>query len=264
LIAAALVLVNGEYVSPQSDFGMRIAFTIVLAAYLVAATLRLRIKETLPPNGESSRPNILQAFRQYPQVMRESWQVWSKIPRSAYWLFLTTIGINSIVSACQIYFVIYATDVLGISGAQYAVAFAFMYVSIAIPVFVAGIRMDMAGRKRFLILGYILYIPAMLLFAVSDFYLLLISFFLFGLGNMLRVNASQALLGDLVPRDLRGKAVGFLQFFLYLAQAVAYLIIGALYAYVAPWLPFVLLAVAAVPIGMLVVFKISEPEIKEI
>jgi MFS family permease len=264
IIAAALVLVNGQYVSPQSDFGMRVAFGIVLAAYLVAATLRLKLKETLPPNGESSRPNILQAFRQYPKVMRESWQVWSKVPRSAYWLFLTTIGINSIVAACQIYFVVYATDVLGISGLEYAIAYAFMYVSIAIPAFVAGIRMDVKGRKRFLILGYILYIPAMLLFAVSNFYMLLISFFLFGLGNMLRVNSSQALLGDLVPRDLRGKAVGFLQFFLYLAQAIAYLIIGALYSYVATWLPFVLLAVAAVPIGLMVVFKISEPENKEI
>ena len=34
LIAAALVLVNGQYVSPQSDFGMRIAYSIVLVAYL--------------------------------------------------------------------------------------------------------------------------------------------------------------------------------------------------------------------------------------
>jgi MFS family permease len=87
---------------------------------------------------------------------------------------------------------------------------------------------------------------------------------LFGLGNMLRVNSSQVLLGDLVPRELRGKAVGFLQFFLYIAQAFTYLLLGFLYEYVAPWLPFVLLAAAAVPIGLVVVLKISEPEHKEI
>ena len=264
LIAAALVLVNGEYVSPQSDFGMRIAYTIVLVAYLVAAALRIKLKETLPPNGETSRPKILLAFREYPKVVRESWQVWNKVPKSAFYLFLTTIGINSLVAGCQIFFVIYATNVLNITGSQYAIVMAFMYLSIAIPAILAGFRMDIRGRKLFLVLGYVLYIPAMLLFVVANFYLLLVAFFLFGLGNMLRVNSSQVLLGDLIPRELRGKAVGFLQFFLYLAQAIAFLIVGFLYSFVAPWLPFVLLAAAAVPLGLVVVFKISDPKIKEI
>jgi MFS family permease len=263
LIAAVLVAVNGQYVSPQSDFGMRIAYTIVLIAYLIAAVLRLKLKETLPFNGNQSRPNILQAFRNYPRCVKESWQVWGKVPKSAYYLFLSTVGINSLVAGCQIFFIIYATEVLKITASQYAVAMAFMFLSIALPALLAGFKMDVAGRKRFLVLGYLLYIPAMLLFVVADFYLLLVVFFLFGLGNMLRVNSSQVLLGDLIPRDLRGKAVGFLQFFLYLAQAIAYLLVGFLYSFVAPWLPFVLLAVAAVPFGLLVVFRISEPKVKE-
>jgi MFS family permease len=128
----------------------------------------------------------------------------------------------------------------------------------------AGSRMDVAGRKRFLVLGYVLYIPAMLLFVFADFYLLLVAFFLFGLGNMLRVNSSQVLLGDLIPRELRGKAVGFLQFFLYLTMAFVYLLIGFLYSFVAPWLPFVLLSAAAIPFGLLVVSKISDPTVKEV
>ncbi len=264
LIAAALVMVNGEYVSPQSDFGMRIAYGIVLVAYLAAAVLRLKLKETHFPNGNSGRPKILQAFREYPRVVRESWQVWGKVPRSAYYLFLTTIGINSLVSGCQIFFVIYATDVLKITGSQYAIAMAVMYLSIAIPALLAGLRMDVGGRKRFLVLGYVLYIPAMLLFVVADFYVLLLALFLFGLGNMLRVNSSQVLLGDLIPRELRGKAVGFLQFFLYVAMALTYLLVGFIYSFVASWLPFVLLSAAAIPLGILVVFKISDPAVKEV
>ena len=264
LIAAALVLVNGEYVSPQSDGGMRVAYIIVFVAYLAAAALRIKLKETLPSNGEISKPRILKAFREYPKVVRESWQVFGKVPRSAYYLFLTTIGINSLVAGCQIFFVVYATDVLGISGEQYAIVMALMYLSIALPAILAGLKMDLGGRKRFLVLGYVLYVPAMLLFVVANFYLLLVALFLFGLGNMLRVNSSQVLLGDLVPRELRGKAVGFLQFFLYLAQALTYLLVGFLYAFVAAWLPFVLLAVAAIPLGLVVVFRISDPEVKEV
>lgn len=264
LIAAALILVKGEYISPRSDFGMRIAFAIVFVAYLLAAGLRIKLKETLQSNGESSRPNLLQAFREYPKAVRESWQVWAKVPKSAFYLFLTNIGINGLVAGCHIFFVVYATDVLNVTGTEYALAVAFMYLSISIPSVLAGFRMDIGGRKLFLILGYILYVPGMLLFAVSNFYLLLVSFFLFGLGNMLRVNSAQALFGDLVPREFRGKAVGFLQFFLSLVQALAYLIVGFLYSYVAPWLPFILLAVTALPFGLIVLFKISDPQVKEV
>ncbi len=263
LIAAAIVLVNGQYVSPQSDFGMRIAYSIVLAAYLIAATVRLKLKETLPPNGNLGRPKLLQAFRKYPKILKESWQVWSKLPRAAYYILWSTVATAGLVSACQIYLVLYATDVLKIGGTQYAIAAVFMLVSPALPAFLAGFRMDSGGRKRFLLLGYLMYVPAMLLFVFANFYVLLASFFLLGLGNMLRTNSSQVLLGDLVPREYRGKAVGSLQFFMYLAQAGTYLLVGFLYAYVAPWLPFVLLALAAVPLAFIVSRKISEPEVKE-
>jgi MFS family permease len=187
------------------------------------------------------------------------------VPRSAFYLFLTTIVINSLAATCPIFFVVYATDVLKISGAQYALVMSLgMYLFAGLVGLWAGFRMDIVGRKPFLILGYLLYIPAMLLFVVADFYLLLLAFFLFGLGNMLRVNSSQVLLGDLIPRDLRGKAVGFVQFFLYLAQAFVYLLVGFLYSFVATWLPFVLLAATAVPLLIVVAFRISEPKEKQV
>jgi MFS family permease len=139
-----------------------------------------------------------------------------------------------------------------------------MLLSPILPALWMGFRMDVTGRKRFLVLGYLMYVPAMLLFVFANFYLLLVSFFLLGLGNMLRSNSAQVLLGDLVPREHRGKAVGCLQFFMYFTQALVYLVVGFLYSYVAPWLPFVLFAAMAVPLGLLVVFKINEAKIKEI
>jgi MFS transporter, DHA1 family, tetracycline resistance protein len=264
LIAGAIVLVGGQYVSPQSNFGMRIAYTIVLVAYLAAATLRIGLKETLPANGNSTRPQITKAFRNYGKIVRESWAIWKKLPRSAYYILWTTVPTVSIVTACQIYLVLYATDVLKITGAQYAIAAAFMLLSPILPALWIGFRMDTTGRKRFLVLGYLMYIPAMLLFVFANFYLLLVAFFLLGLGNMLRSNSSQVLLGDLVPREHRGKAVGSLQFFMYLAQAFGYLLVGFLYSYVASWLPFALLAAISVPLTFVVVQKISEPKLKEI
>ncbi|MCW4006007.1 MAG: MFS transporter [Candidatus Bathyarchaeota archaeon] len=264
LIAAALVLVNGEYVVPQSNHGMRIAYAIVLVAYLVAATLRLKLKETLPDCDSIGRPQVLQAFKKYPQIIRESWAVWGKVPKSALYIFLTNLGINGLVASCQIYFVLYVTEHLGLSAFDYSLAMTIMNLSLVLPALLAGLKIDGIGRKRFLVLGYALHVPAMLLFVVSDFYLLLVAFFLFGLGNMLRFNTSQIMLGDVIPRALRGKALGFQQFFLSLTQAFIYLLIGYLYSYIEPSLPFLLLAIAAIPIGLIAAFKIHEQEHKEI
>jgi hypothetical protein len=49
-------------------------------------------------------------------------------------------------------------------------------------------------KKRFLILGYLLYIPAMILFVSDDFNMLLVAFFFYGLGNMLQLNSFQVLI----------------------------------------------------------------------
>jgi MFS family permease len=104
----------------------------------------------------------------------------------------------------------------------------------------------------------------MIILIYGNFYWLLLAFFLFGFGHMLQVNSSQAILGDLVPRELRGKAVGCTQFFLYLGQALAFLLVGFLYSYVSPQLPFVLLALLSVPLAIYVWLKVFEPVVREV
>jgi MFS family permease len=243
---------------------MRVAYTIVMVAYFAAATFRLRLIETLPSNGDNSRPKIVEALREYPRSVKEGLSVWSKVSKSAFYLFLASAGINGIVVSCQTYFVVYATSVLKITESQWAIVMAVMYLSIALPGILAGLSMDVVGRKRFLILGYLLFVPGMVLFVSADFNMLLLAFFLYGLGNMLQLNSYQVMMGDLIPRGLRGTATGCVQFFMYLVQALLQLLIGFLYAFVSPQLPFLLLAAAAVPFAMLVVFKVSEPDVKEV
>jgi MFS family permease len=246
------------------DVGMRVAYTIVMVAYFATATLRLKLKETLLPNDASNRPKILDALREYPKSVKESIGVWRKLSKSAFYLFLATISINGIVVSCYTYFVVYATSVLSITESQWALVMAFMYSTIAIPIILAGLSMDIFGRKRFLILGYLLYIPSMILFVNADFNMLLLAFFFYGLGNMLQLNSYQVLMGDMIPRNLRGTATGCIQFFMYLSQALLQVLVGFLYAFVSPQLPFLLLAAAAVPFAVLVALKVFEPSVKEI
>jgi MFS family permease len=246
------------------DLGMRVAYTIVMVAYFVTATLRLKLKETLPPNEWGGRPKILDALREYPKAVRESIGVWQKLSKSAFYLFLVTIGINGIVVSCYTYFVVYATSVLSVTESEWAFVMAFMYLSVALPGIAAGLSMDTKGRKTFLILGYLLYAPSMLLFVTADFNLLLFAFFLYGLGNTLQLTSYQVLMGDMVPKNLRGVANGCIQFFMYMVQGVLQLVVGFLYAFVSPQLPFLLLAAMAVPFAAFIAFKVSEPAVKEV
>jgi MFS family permease len=265
----SLVLLPGPLIAQylvaayNFELGMRIAYTLVLIAYFSVAVLRLRLKETLPPNVSDANPSLLKLLHSYPQSVKEGILVWRKMPKSAFNLFLAIITINGLVVSCQWYFVVYATKILGLTDAQWAIVLAFQYLSIALPSILAGLSMDKVGRKRFLIFGYLLYAPGMLLFLYADFYLMLLAFFFFGLGNILQLNSHLVLMGDLTPRNMRGTVNGSTQFFMFIVQAILLIIVGYLYAYVAPQLPFLLLAVTAVPLSIFVYFKVHEPKVKE-
>ena len=245
------------------DLGMRIAYTIVALMYFAIAMLRLKLKETMPTDQVKEKPSFLDALRDYPKAVKEGISVWRKVPKSAFNLFIAIIIINGLVVSCQTYFVVYATSVLKISLSQWAIVVAFRYLSIAVPAIIAGLSMDVMGRKRFLILGYLLYVPGMLLFINANFNTLLLAFFFFGLGNLLQLNSYQVLMGDMVPRNLRGTATGCLQFFMFIMQAVFQILIGVLYAFVSPQLPFLLLASSAIPLSVFVFWRVYEPSIKE-
>ena len=245
------------------DLGMRIGYTIVAVMYFGIAVLRLRLKETLPSKDAEERPSFISALRAYPKSVKESIYVWRKLPKSAFNLFVSIIIINGLVVGCQTYFVVYATSILKMSLTQWAIVLAFMYLTISIPAILAGFSMDVMGRKRFLILGYLLYVPGMLLFIHANFDTLLLAFFFFGLGNLLQLNSYQVLMGDLIPRNIRGTAIGCLQFFMFIAQAAFQVLIGVLYAFVSPQLPFLLLAASAIPLSIFVFWRVYEPSIKE-
>ncbi|HVP40581.1 MAG TPA: MFS transporter, partial [Candidatus Krumholzibacteriaceae bacterium] len=179
LIAGYLVLVF------NLNIGMRIAYAIAMIAYFAAALLRARLKETLPSFSGDDHPNFLAAFKEYPQSVRESLGIWSRIPRSAYYLFISNAVINSLIVGCSTYFVIYATENLNISNFQWALILALGAFTVAVPSVIAGLRMDVVGRKNYLIASFLCYIPAMVLFVFGNFYVLVLAFFLFGLGQVL-------------------------------------------------------------------------------
>jgi MFS family permease len=258
IIAGYLILIF------NLNIGMRIAYAIATVAYFAAAFLRVRLRETLSSVNGSAHPSFMAALREYPESVRESLRVWSRTPRAVYYLFISNAAISSLIVGCSTYFVIYATENLRISNFQWALVMALMSLTVAVPSIVAGLGMDKVGRKSFLIAAYLCYFPAMLIFVFANFYMLLFAFFFFGLGQVLQSSSYQSLLGDLTPRELRGKVVGCSQFFIYLSQAFTQLLIGLIYSYVWKPLPFLMLASAAVPVAVLVHCRVFEQDAKHV
>jgi hypothetical protein len=51
---------------------------------------------------------------------------------------------------------------------------------------------------------------------------------------------------------------------MYMSQAITQLLVGALYSYVSPQLPFILLAIGSIPLAIIAFAKILEPSAKQV
>jgi len=95
-----------------SELGMRIAYTIVVLLYLAAATVRLKLKETLKNVEKAS---FKEAVRSYPKALQEG-NVWKVAPRSMLFLFISELITCSSLAMIQTLFLVYAFHVLQIGG----------------------------------------------------------------------------------------------------------------------------------------------------
>jgi MFS family permease len=243
--------------------GMRIAYGIVVALYLCAAILRSRLKETIT-TVEKIRPRDLLAS--YPQSIRECVAVWKKVPRSMFFLFVSSLIMSFAFSLAQVFFAVYAVEgeksVLNISQIDWALVSTVLFltmIAFAIPI---GKLIDRVGRKAPLLLSHLVLVPGVLLFVYGDLTRLFLALPLIGLTQLLFFSSFSSLQTDLVPRENRAKVIGFSQFFSYISMAIGMLTGGIIYS-VTPQLPFLLMLVAMVPSFLFVLLMVHEPEKRE-
>jgi MFS family permease len=240
--------------------GMRISYGVVVALFLVAALLRSNLKETIMNPAKISVQEVLKA---YPVSLKESFKVWKIVPRSTFYLFLGFLVGGSTFAMIQTFSVVYAVKDLGLTKPEWSLVLMALFaamIALSIPI---GKLVDRVGRKIPLLLSYAFAAPAILLFIYGDLYRLMISLILLGLSQLMMFSSYQALMADLVPREQRGKVIGFSQFFNYVAMAGGVFIGGILYSNVSHQLPFFLTVIFLIPQFLITLFMVHEPKQRE-
>jgi len=240
--------------------GMRISYVIAMAFFLLAATLRSMLRETVMEPKKIEPKELLGS---YPVALKESVKVWGVVPRATLYLFLANLLGMFAVAMVSPYIVVYAVQVLGISELQWSILLTFLFIAMIISALPAGKFIDKVGRKIPLLTSLLIMAFAVLLFVYGNFLVLLAALPLFGLSQILIMSAYGSLQADLVPVEQRGKVIGFTNFFNNIVMSMGVLVGGFLYTAISPQLPFLLLTVLFIPEFLMLLLLVQEPQKRE-
>jgi MFS family permease len=241
---------------------MRIAYLIVAVSYLIAAVIRMRLRETL--GNRTERIPLVESLRAFPDSVRESMRALKTVSRSMLFLFVSYAIYNFAWFACTLNLIFYATEVLHITEFEWAVLMMWFSAVNIISALPCGKIIDKFGRKKPLSLAWFLFIPAMIIFVYGNLIFLSICFLLLGVAIILVNTAYPALEADLVAREKRGKIAGSTYFFFNILNSLGLLSGGFTYQYLSPALPFLLFPLLYVPCLLLTLFFVHEPTKREL
>jgi len=203
----------------QSGIHLGLAVTVVLSALTLGAVSRVNIPVTTDP------------------IPTHIVGVWRSLPTPLRWLLTSDIFIRTCEGLVDVFLVLYAINVIGISAPAYGVLVAVQMTTAIVSYVPVAWFADRTGRKPFVIATFV----AFALFPVAvvlahDFATLIAAFVVGGLREV-GEPARKALIVDLVTPSLRARSIGLYYLIRSLAIAPAAFIGGLLWD-VTPALPF--------------------------
>jgi DHA1 family multidrug resistance protein-like MFS transporter len=242
--------------------GMKIAYLMVSVAFLIAAFLRTRFKETL--ENATERNPLTDAIRNLPNYISESIKALKTAPHSMLFLFLSFAIYHFAWFICSLNLIFYATEMIKITDLEWAAFMGWFSVVNILSALPCGKIVDKFGRKKPLIAAWLLFIPGLVSFVWGNKITIPISLLCFGVALILSNSAFPALMADLTARQNRGKIIGSTNFFFNILNALGQLSGGFMYEYLSPALPFLFSAVLFIPCIFFTLFEVQEPANREV
>lgn len=241
--------------------GMRAAYIIVSVCWLISGVMLLRLKETM--KSEMARFSIADFLKEYPKAFKECVTVWKYLPKTMLYLFLIFTLPMFFVRMCIPYYVLYASEVLGVDKLQWAVLQTVNSITFYCSLLPVGKMVDKIGRKKPLIFSSISGALGMAMFLHGNPVGLYAFSTFSAMCNVLVFTAYPSLQADLTPKEYRGKLLGFSNFIDCLLGSVALLLGGFLYEAVSKIAPFLLLLIAMAFTAVATVIFVTEPQTKQ-
>jgi MFS family permease len=242
--------------------GMRIGYLVVAVAFIVAAFIRIKFKETLQ-NPEAT-PKLKEILQKIPESIVESTKTLKNASRSMRFLFASFAIYHFAWFMCSMNLIFYATEVVKVTELEWAALMAWFSVVNVLAALPCGKIVDRFGRKKPLMFAWLLFVPSLIGFVYGDVLVMSVCFMLTGVALITANSAYPALMADSVARENRGKIIGSTSFFFYILSSLGQLIGGFTYEYWNPAFPFLLAAVLFVPCFLLIWLRVQEPTNKEI
>ena len=124
--------------------GLRVGYTIIVVFFLAAATLRLRLKESIKKNP--GKMQLSELVNSYPKALKEGIGIWKLVPRSTFFLFISGLLVRLSFAMTQFNMLFYALDELLISEAIWGLATIALFSTMIIFAFPAGKLIDKIGH----------------------------------------------------------------------------------------------------------------------
>ncbi len=236
--------------------GMQAVYLIVMTMFIAAAVWRMKLKETIV-NTEKMRFKYFVSY--YPQAIKESLSVWKAVPRTVSWLFVVQVMTMFSFALTNVINALYARDVLGIAQDQWFLVYIPMLLTMVVASYPIGKMVDRVSMKLPLAIGPCVLVVSLLLFVTGNLYSVMVSMVLMGLVHLFMMSSAMAISACLVEPQKRGKINGGVNFVGYLLTGAGMLLGNLLYNFT-PQLPFYLTIALAVPMLLIIVFRIAEPK----
>lgn len=241
--------------------GMRVVYAVVLVCVLAVAGIRWRyLEETAGEEEELGRRELVASFRESVWSIREAWR---GMDREIRYVTLVYLLMSLEFPLFQTFYSLYAYDVVGVTGLEWGLISTIGSVALILVGYPAGKIVDRIGRRRSMLLAYLLSTPTLLGFmAARGFTQMAVVNVVFQVSTAFFFPALNALRADMVPREKRGRIMGLMGTMRSIAMVPAATVFGYLYelnrAY--PYMIGVAIEVVTVTI---ILGLVSDPETSE-
>ncbi len=249
---------GGYLIDTYGLVGFRIGFLIqALMAFTAAGIRTIYLEETIEVKGER-KFSLFEMLKSYAETVK-------KLPRSAIVMILDRALLGTVgITISGLYAVVYATEVLGVSKVDWGLASSAGTLTSLLTTLLSLEFIDkVKNRNKAISLAFLVNALGLAsLILLNGLPAAIVFFVLNAISSSLTWPSISALLGDLTPRELRGKRAAVENISNRVSLTVLAPVAGLLYA-ANPRLAFTIAVFAVLARSAVYLFFVREPEKRE-